>query len=78
MHHIWKEKVSNMDLFRLLLLGEGQFAPSGIRGIPTNSVLGKNIPMQLASLAHLPVEGTRCREECLDRFQGAIAGFRVD
>lgn len=67
-----------MVVFRFLLLGEGQFAPSGIRGIPANSVLGKNIPMQLVSLLHLPVEGTRRREKCFNGFQGAIAGFRVD
>lgn len=67
-----------MDVLRLLLLGERQFAPSSIRGIPTNSMLGKNIPMQLVSLLHLPIEGTRRREEGLNRFQGAITGFRVD
>jgi hypothetical protein len=34
--------------------------------------------MQLVSLLHLPVEGTRRREKCFNGFQGATAGFRVD
>lgn len=34
--------------------------------------------MEFVSLFHLPVEWTRRREERLNGFQGAVAGFGVD
>ena len=46
--------------------------------IPVDSVVGKNITVELVGLFHLPVEWTRRREKRVNRFKRAVPSFGVD